>query len=57
MEASEGDLTSRGYGAVLWEPDGKTVRDARVTRFMRWLAADRGLTALITRLTEPPVRG
>jgi len=38
MEASEGDLTSRGYGAVLWEPDNKTVRDARVTRFMTWLA-------------------
>ena len=37
MEAS--DLTGRGYGAVLWEPDGKTVRDARVTRFMNWLAA------------------
>jgi hypothetical protein len=34
MEASEGDLTSRGYGAVLWEPDDKTVRDARITRFM-----------------------
>src|SRR5215468_609781 len=41
MEAS--DLTGRGYGAVLWEPDGKTVRNARVTRFMNWLAADRGL--------------
>src|SRR6476619_6908470 len=38
MEASVGDLTSRGYGAVLWEPDNKTVRDARVTRFMTWLA-------------------
>jgi acetoacetyl-CoA synthetase len=38
MEASVGDLTSRGYGAVLWEPDDKTVRDARVTRFMTWLA-------------------
>ena len=37
MEAS--DLTGRGYGAVLWEPDGKTVRNARVTRFMNWLAA------------------
>ena len=37
MEASEGDLTDRGYGAVLWEPDDKTVRDARVTRFMSWL--------------------
>src|SRR5947208_11856220 len=38
MEASEGDLTSRGYGAVMWEPDDKTVRGARVTRFMTWLA-------------------
>src|SRR5690349_17894985 len=37
MEASDGDLTSRGYGAVLWEPDAKTVRDARVTHFIRWL--------------------
>ena len=36
MEAS--DLAGRGYGAVLWEPDDKTVRDARVTRFMTWLA-------------------
>jgi hypothetical protein len=35
------DLTSRGYGAVLWEPDQQTVHDARITRFMRWLA-DRG---------------
>ena len=46
MEASasefgteQGDLLSRGYGAVLWEPDDKTVRHARVTRFMSWLAA------------------
>ena len=39
METS--DLTSRGYGAVLWEPDQQTVHDARITRFMRWLA-DRG---------------
>jgi acetoacetyl-CoA synthetase len=37
MEAIVGDLTSRGYGTVLWEPDDKTVRDARVTRFMTWL--------------------
>ena len=43
MEASEGDLTSRGYGAVLWEPDDKTVRGARVTRFMTWLGTSRGL--------------
>jgi acetoacetyl-CoA synthetase len=35
------DLTGRGYGAVLWEPDQQTVHDARITRFMRWLA-DRG---------------
>ena len=32
------DLTSRGYGAVLWEPDQQTVHDARITRFMRWIA-------------------
>ena len=31
------DLTSRGYGAVLWEPDQQTVRDARISHFMRWL--------------------
>jgi acetoacetyl-CoA synthetase len=43
METSEGDRLSRGYGAVLWEPDDKTVRDARITRFMSWLAAGRGL--------------
>jgi acetoacetyl-CoA synthetase len=43
MEASEGDLTSRGYGAVLWEPDDKTVRGARVTRFMTWLETSRGV--------------
>jgi acetoacetyl-CoA synthetase len=40
MEAS--DLTSRGYGTVLWEPDDRTIRNARVTRFMNWLAAGRG---------------
>ncbi len=33
------DLTRRGYGAVLWEPDEKTVHAARVTRFMTWLEA------------------
>jgi acetoacetyl-CoA synthetase len=32
------DLTSRGYGALLWQPDQQTVHDARITRFMRWLA-------------------
>ena len=38
MDASEGDLASRGYGATLWEPDDKTIRNARVTHFIRWLA-------------------
>jgi acetoacetyl-CoA synthetase len=37
MDASEGDLASRGYGATLWEPDDKAVRNARVTHFIRWL--------------------
>jgi acetoacetyl-CoA synthetase len=39
MEAIKGDALSRGYGTVLWEPDDRTVRNARVTRFMNWLAA------------------
>jgi acetoacetyl-CoA synthetase len=38
MEPTDDDLASRGYGAVLWEPDGKTRRDARVTRFINWLS-------------------
>ena len=33
-----------GYGTPLWEPDAKTVRNARVSRYMRWLA-DRGVPA------------
>ena len=37
----EDDPTRRGYGAVLWEPDDKTIRDARVTRFMSWLETRR----------------
>jgi acetoacetyl-CoA synthetase len=41
MEASE--ATGRGYGAMLWEPDDKTVRNARIARFMRWLEDRRGL--------------
>src|SRR5579859_3988594 len=32
------DLTSRGYGAVLWEPDEQTIHNARATRFSRGLA-------------------
>jgi acetoacetyl-CoA synthetase len=42
MEASDSDLLSRGYGQVLWEPDRKTVRDARITHFMNWLAGGGG---------------
>ena len=42
MDTGGADLTSRGYGVVLWEPDEKTVHDARITRFMGWLAAGRG---------------
>ncbi|MGH3257796.1 MAG: acetoacetate--CoA ligase [Streptosporangiaceae bacterium] len=42
MDTGGADLTSRGYGAVLWEPDEKAVHDARITRFMGWLAAKRG---------------
>jgi acetoacetyl-CoA synthetase len=42
MDATEDEVTSRGYGTVLWEPDDKTVRDARITRFMTWLADGRG---------------
>ncbi len=38
MEASDNDQLSRGYGTVLWEPDQKTVSQARITGFMRWLA-------------------
>src|ERR1700678_1585733 len=42
MEASDSDLLGRGYGQVLWEPDRKTVRDARITHFMNWLAGGGG---------------
>src|SRR5579863_1645538 len=38
MDTSGSDLSSRGYGAVLWEPDEQTIHEARITRFMRWLA-------------------
>ena len=41
-EASE--LAGHGYGATLWEPDAETVRNARISHYMRWLA-DRGIQA------------
>jgi len=31
-------LGGQGYGATLWEPDAKTVQNARVSRYLRWLA-------------------
>src|SRR5262245_5639855 len=27
-----------GYGATLWEPDAKTIKNARITQYARWLA-------------------
>ncbi|MBV9096275.1 MAG: acetoacetate--CoA ligase [Streptosporangiaceae bacterium] len=35
-------MTPSGYGQVLWEPDQVTLRDARVSHFMRWLSSERG---------------
>ena len=35
-------MTGHGYGATLWEPDADTVRNARISHYMRWLA-DRGI--------------
>ena len=35
-------LAGQGYGATLWEPGAETVRNARISRYMRWLA-DRGV--------------
>jgi acetoacetyl-CoA synthetase len=43
MSADEGSVApaGQGYGATLWEPDAETIRDARISHYMRWLA-DRG---------------
>ena len=37
-------LAGQGYGAALWEPDERTVSDARITHYTRWLAG-RGIQA------------
>ena len=37
-------MAGQGYGATLWEPDAETVRNARISHYMRWLA-DRGIQA------------
>jgi acetoacetyl-CoA synthetase len=34
----------RGYGALLWTPDKRTVANARITHYRSWLASTRGLT-------------
>jgi acetoacetyl-CoA synthetase len=39
---ASGAHAGQGYGATLWEPDAKTIDDARISRYMRWLA-QRGL--------------
>jgi len=37
-DEASGAAAGQGYGAVLWEPDGNTVSNARISRYMRWLA-------------------
>src|ERR1700722_3439418 len=46
MSSDEGSAApaGHGYGATLWEPDAETVRNARISHYMRWLA-DRGIQA------------
>jgi acetoacetyl-CoA synthetase len=41
-EAVTGGLAGRGYGEVLWEPDPEVTERARITAYLRWLAAERG---------------
>ena len=41
---ASGALAGQGYGATLWEPDERTVSDARITHYTRWLAG-RGIQA------------
>ena len=33
-------MAADGYGQTLWTPDGKTRRNARITRYMAWLGRD-----------------
>jgi len=46
MSSDEGSVApaGHGYGVTLWEPDAETVRNARISHYMRWLA-DRGIQA------------
>jgi acetoacetyl-CoA synthetase len=36
-------LLGRDYGAVLWEPGPEAAERAHITRYQRWLAAERGV--------------
>ncbi len=35
---SDTAVAGQGYGATLWTPDEPTVRDARISHYLRWLA-------------------
>ncbi len=37
-------LAGQGYGETLWAPDEKTIKDARISQYIRWLAG-RGIAA------------
>jgi acetoacetyl-CoA synthetase len=37
-------VLGRDYGAVLWEPRPELTERAQITRYQRWLAAERGVT-------------
>jgi acetoacetyl-CoA synthetase len=36
-------LAGRDYGDTLWTPDAATIDQARITRYARWLAAERNV--------------
>src|SRR5215467_1539446 len=39
--APEAAAAGRDYGATLWAPDAATITRARISRYARWLAAER----------------
>jgi acetoacetyl-CoA synthetase len=41
-DEAHGMAGGQGYGATLWEPDAETIKAARISHYMRWLA-DRGI--------------
>ena len=36
-------MTAEGYGRTLWEPDPKTIRNARISRYLTWLKQNHDL--------------